>query len=210
MTYIQLTETTGQIEDKINRALAEEINLLLLKKKIKIETKCKNLVADWISSQPEMVSLTSPTPDSLAGQFGMFKGTEESAVKDIIEAVESSVTVKLTKIDKNLNGGIQVFFQPSTFTNLLGLTSGHVLYERGDLHWLSWLLTEGDSIIVVNYTYNPGSGLGRSGLGNMQESGAFRVPPEFSGTIRDNFITRALIGKVQENDIFNVIKRELA
>ena len=140
----------------------------------------------------------------------MFKGTEESAVKDIIEAVESSVTVKLTKIDKKLNGGIQVFFQPSTFTNLLGLTSGHVLYERGDLHWLSWLLTEGDSIIVVNYTYNPGSGLGRSGLGNMQESGAFSVPPEFSGTIRDNFITKALIGKVQENDIFNVIKRELA
>ena len=44
----------------------------------------------------------------------------------------------------------------------------------------------------------------------MKESGGvFRVPPEFSGTRDNNFITRALIGSAQEKDIFDVIKREL-
>ena len=49
MTYIQLTETVGQIEEKINAALAEDINLLLSKKKARIEGKCKALVSNWIS-----------------------------------------------------------------------------------------------------------------------------------------------------------------
>lgn len=208
--YIELTESVGTIESKINAALAEEINLLLSKKKVRIESKCKSLVANWILSQPEIVSLQTPTLDSLAGQFGIIRGMEETAVKDIISAIEDSVYVRLKKVDKKLNGGLEAFFQPNTFVNLLGLTSGHVYYERGDLHWLSWLLEEGDNVIVVNYTYNPGTGLGRSRLGNMQEGGAFRVPPEFSGNIRNNFITRALIGTTQEKDIFDVIKRELS
>lgn len=209
-TYIQLTETVGQIEDKINAALAEDINLLLNKKKARIESKCKALVSNWIVSQPEMMSLRSPTPDSLSGQFGLRPGEDEAAVKDIVASVEDSVSAKFVKLDKKLRGGIDIYFQPSNFLNLLGLTSGHVYYERGDLHWLSWLLEEGDNIIVVNYTYNPSTGLGRSRLGNMKESGGvFRVPPEFSGTRANNFITRALIGSAQEKDIFDVIKREL-
>ena len=209
-TYIQLTETVGQIEDKIKAALAEDINLLLYKKKARIESRCKALVSNWILSQPEIISLRSPAPDSLSGQFGLRPGEDEAAVKDIINAVENSVYVRISKVDKKLNGGIEAFFQPNTFINLLGLTSGHVYYERGDLHWLSWLLEEGDNIIVVNYTYNPSSGLGRSKLGNMQEGGVFRVPPEFSGNPNNNFITRALIGPVQEKDIFEVIKKELS
>ena len=65
-------------------------------------------------------------------------------------------------------------------------------------------------MIVVNYQYNPQSGFGRSGLGNMVMGGSFRVPPQFSGVDRDNFITRALIGSDQENQISQVIQRALA
>ena len=44
----------------------------------------------------------------------------------------------------------------------------------------------------------------------MQKTGSFRVPPEYSGTKQDNFITRALIGSRQEADILKIFKKELA
>lgn len=207
---IELTDSIQSIERKVNKAIAEEMNILLMKKKPSIERECKKLVSSWILAQPEIQSLRSSTPDSLSGQFGLIPGADEIAVKDIISAVEDSISASVSRIDDKLNGGILVYFQPSTFTNLLGLTSGHVYYAKGDLHWLDWLLTEGDRIIVVNYSYEPGLGLGRSRLGHMTKTGTFRVPPEFSGTVQNNFITRALIGKGQESDIFNVFKKALS
>ena len=59
------------------------------------------------------------------------------------------------------------------------------------LHWLAWLLQAGSSMIVSGYEYTP-SFEGRSGGGVMTGGGVWRVPPEFSGTESDNFITRAL------------------
>ena len=75
---------------------------------------------------------------------------------------------------------------------------------------MDWLLTQGDRIIVVNYMYNPQTGIGRSMLGNMKEGGVFRVPPTFSGTVNDNFVTKALIGKHQEAAISNIFQQELS
>ena len=75
---------------------------------------------------------------------------------------------------------------------------------------MDWLLNQGDRIIVVNYSYNPQLGIGRSRLGNMVESGSFRVPPQFSGTPDDNFITRALIGRNQESEISRIFTKELS
>tara|TARA_B100001564_G_scaffold355716_1_gene368526 strand:+ start:1597 stop:2229 length:633 start_codon:yes stop_codon:yes gene_type:complete len=209
---IEITESNRSIQNKINIALAQEINLILQTKKSSIEDKCKNLATQWILSEPEMLSLQTGIPESLAGQFGLVAGTEVFAAQDIAKAVGDSVFVQLKKFDNKLNGGLYINFQPNSFLNLLGLDSGHTIYPRGDLHWLEWLLTKGDSIIVVNYSYNPKSGLGRSQLGNMIEStsGSFRVPPEFSGTVDNNFVTRALIGRSQEDQIQSIIYGVLA
>ena len=83
------------------------------------------------------------------------------------------------------------------------------MYKSGDLHWLDWLLKRGDNMIISNYQYNPQTGLGRSGLGNMVGGGSFRVPPQFSGTVDDNFITRAFLGNNQEKEIFYIIEKAL-
>ena len=74
------------------------------------------------------------------------------------------------------------------------------------MHWLDWLLKRGDSIIVVNYQYNPQTGIGRSKLGNMVDGGSFRIPPQFSGTIDDNFITRSFSGPTQEQQLTKLFK----
>ena len=204
---IEITESNRSIQEKINKALAQEINLILQTKKNSIQEKCKKLASQWILSEPEMLSLQVGIPESLAGQFGLVAGTEVFAAQQIAQAVSDSVSARLDKFDNKLNGGLYIYFQPSNFLNLLGLDSGHTVYPRGDLHWLEWLLLKGDSIIIVNYSYNPQLGLGRSELGNMKESvsGSFRVPPEFSGTADNNFVTRALIGSYQESQIQNII-----
>ena len=207
MLSIRLTEPTSVIEEKIRGAFAEEINAAIKKNLDIILTKSKEFAQAQIIKQPEMQSLVSNTLGSLKAQFGIRTGQDLKAVLDITTAVRESVSVSFSKYNKKLkNGGLQIYFQPSSFVNLLGLQSGHIIYESGDLHWLSWLLTLGDSTIVVGYYYDPETGVGRSGLGTMSEGGFFRVPPEFSGTKANNFVTRALIGNEQQQQILNILK----
>jgi hypothetical protein len=203
---IKLLETDKQIANNINLAIAKYLNDLFLNKMSFLVNSVKSIIPNWIMSQPEILSLMSSDPSSLAGQFGI-RGGADNILSSIISSVVDSTEVKFVKFSNTLKGGLEFNFQPSSFANLLALPAGHTIYQDGDLHWLEWLLKRGDSIIVTNYTYNPSSGLGRSGLGNMIPGGAFRVPPQFSGTEDNNFITRALIGPVQEKHLADIFSR---
>lgn len=203
--YIKILDSVPEIEKKINLALSEEINKTVRKNIIGIRPQIQSFVTNSIVNQPEMVSLVG---GYLRGAFGLV--SPESAVASIVAAVQSSISVNFKKYDEKLRGGVSVNIQPSDFSNLLQLPEGHVLYRKGDLHWLKWLLEFGDTIIVVNYEYNPRTGLGRSSLGNMVEGAGFRVPPQFSGTLANNFITRALTGPEEEKYIYSVLKKVLS
>jgi len=62
------------------------------------------------------------------------------------------------------------------------------------LPWLEWLLLEGNKILVPNHSVVIGPNRGsRTGYAVMREGrGSWKVPSEFSGTFRDNWITRAI------------------
>ncbi len=210
MITLKLTESFSVINNKIKKAYAEEINAHIKKNMESLIQPCKELATGWISRQPEVLSLTDNIIGSLKGQFGIRDGQDVQATYDVITAVRDAVSVEFTPYnDKLMGGGLSVNFQPSDFTNLLGLQSGHVIYEGGDLHWLQWLLKEGTRTIVVGYQYDPETGMGRSGLGTMGAGGFFRVPPQFSGTENNNFVTRALLGKEQESEIASVFQKVL-
>ncbi|NDD83221.1 hypothetical protein EBZ38_02940 [bacterium] len=206
MITFKLLDSISEIEKKVNESIATLVNRELSTKKTDILQQCKNLINGWILSQPEILSLNSSSPDSLAGQFGLLPGQAISVTNSVINAIQDSITVKIINFNNKLQGGITVEFQPSNFLNILNIPQGHTLINGGDLHWMDWLLKRGDNIIIVNYQYDPKSGVGRSGLGHMINGGAFRVPPQFSGTEKDNFITRALIGATQEAEIAAVLK----
>lgn len=206
---IVITDSISKIEKEVNSAIAQAINNEISKNLTKILNSAKALIPSWLSSQPEIMSLKSSDPASLAGQFG-FNRSASSIVDSIIQSVVNATEIKFVPYSKNLKGGLELRFQPSTFSNLLALPDGHTTYNGGDLHWLDWLLKRGDNIIVVNYQYNPQTGLGRSGLGNMIPGGSFRIPPQFSGTDSDNFITRAFLGSTQEKQIADIIERILS
>jgi hypothetical protein len=205
---IQITDKLKTIENNINKAIAEEINKRLSQSQISIVKDVKKLIPQWLSSQPEIGALLSETPESLKGQFGIYSSTQ-SIVNRIIFSVVESTSVKFIRYSNNLRGGFELNFQPKDFINLLSLPEGHTVYNGGDLHWLDWLLLRGDSIIVTNYEYNPQTGIGRSRLGNMVAGGSFRVPPQYSGTRDDNFITRAFVGPSQEDAITKIFVKYL-
>lgn len=209
MITLKLTDPISEIERKVNDAIIKQINTLLTNKKNILLQKSKSLISNWITSQPEIQSLQASGPGSLAGQFGLYPGQSLNSVLSIVKAVENSITIDFKKYNNKFVGGLEVNFQPKDFINLLNLPQGFVNYEKGSLHWLEWLLLKGDTIIITNYQYNPRTGVGRSGLGNMTSGGSFRVPPEHSGTEDNNFITRALIGQAQEQQIANVFKQIL-
>jgi hypothetical protein len=198
---ITITDSIKTIEKNVNQAIASYMNDLLAKKQAQILNEVQTLIPIWIHRQPEITALLSTDAAySLKGQFGI-AGDTMPIVNAIIQSVVGATIIKLVKFSTNLKGGLELYFQPNDFRNLLSLPQGHVVYNGGDLHWLDWLLKRGDNVIVANYQYNPNTGFGRSGLGTMVSGGSFRVPPVFSGTDNDNFITRAFIGPQQEKDL---------
>ena len=81
------------------------------------------------------------------------------------------------------------------------------------LPWLEWLLLQANTPIIRNYEVkigpNPNS---RTGMGVMVESNSnWRVPPEFAGSEKNNWTTRAIsrienqLPKVFESNIIKYI-----
>lgn len=206
---LKLLESVDQIENNILSFIATQFNASVNTNKSKILNEIKILIPTWILSQPEIESLSSSDPLSLVGQFGITINPS-SIINAIISSVVDSTTINVIPYNNKLKGGgIEINIQPDNFANLLNIPQGHSIYNGGDLHWLDWLLTRGDEIIVVGYHYNPKTGLGRSNLGNMQPGASFRVPPQFSGTDKNNFITRALIGSQQEQQMTKIFEKIL-
>lgn len=205
---VQLTDPIKTVEKNVNAAIATSINDTITNSLPNIRGSVKKLVRSWVSAQPEIESLKSNSLGSLVGYFGITNNPQQ-VVEAIIYAVSEATETRFVKYSSNFSGGLELRFQPLSFVNLLSLPEGHTIYNGGDLHWLEWLLRRGDRIIVANYQYNPITGIGRSGLGVMIPGGAFRVPPQFSGTEDNNFITRALVGKPQEKQIAQLIQKVL-
>lgn len=196
---ITLKDSDNEIERKINQAIAEEMNSRIRKRSSKAEQRIRQLLPGWLNSQPEVQSLQDEgTPNSLNAQLGLTRGQGALAVNDLIAAISSAIKVQVKQLNpRNLQGGVEFSIQPESLRNLLGLPSGFVVSESGPLHWLSWLLIEGTSTIVYGYSYVPDFS-GRSGGGSMTKGGAWRIPPQFAGTLGDNFVTRALANHDKE------------
>ena len=200
---LKLVESKKVIEQNINVAIAKELNGLVNKKKKTLVAKVKPIIAGWIEEQPEIQDLLSGGQGSLAGMFGIRDNSEKAAVDAIIRAIVAATEIKIEPFDTRLNGKLMLNFQPSHFSNILGMPEGKVTTEKGvTLEWLSWLLIRGAETVVVGYEYIP-SAHGRSHGGTMGKGMAFRVPPEFQGTATDNFITRAFSRREKDiRDLF--------
>jgi hypothetical protein len=206
---IKILENDKEIERRILRAAAVDINKTIQRNTNKARTLLRRLIPTWIRVQPEVVSLLSEgAPLSLNAQFGLVADQGIRVLDDIIEAVIQATDFKISKVDNKLRGGILIEIQPTDFNNAISLSSAIINSPLARLNFLEWLLLKGDTTIVVGYRYEPAPGSGRSEGGFMIKGGAWRVPPEFSGTAENNFITRAFIGRERAlEDLFKQIFR---
>lgn len=194
---IVLKDNERSFEAKIAKATASVLNKAVRKNKKVVAEKLYRFIPNWVVSQPEIKSmLDEGVLDSLNAQLGLKPGQAVAFVDQLTEAIIKSTEIEITKFDSKFKGGIKFQFQPTHFRNLLSLSTTNLNLRKGvQVNWLEWLLTRGDAIIVVGYHYDPESGKGRSGGGTMEKGLVWRVPPQFSGTTDNNFITRLFSGR---------------
>lgn len=202
---LKIVDSNAKIEKSILAASETEIKAIFQKAKTKIHARIINLVVDALSRSPEIISLQS---GSLKYDFGL----DTDPTQEIIYAVANSTYVyfKNFKFNKNtVTNILSVYIQPEDFRNLLTSGFAQTITNNGQvLPWLTWLLTAGDSIIITQYHVDYGMyASSRSGGAIMKPGGAFKVDSEFSGTIDNNFITRAIKG--YEGEITDIIRNSL-
>ena len=206
---IKLTNPTQEIMTAGYSALAQDINKSISQNIGKIVVKIKEAIGNSISFHPTVMALSDYAPGGLASELGLYPGQGSLAASQIVDIVTEDVEFRFSKINTKLQGRIQFYIAHEAVSRLVALPIGHVIYGKGDLHWLKWLLERGDAIIIDSYEYNPQSGFGRSGGGSMALGGSWRVPPEYAGTPEKNFISDALFNKTFQDTLQNIIERYL-
>lgn len=132
-------------------------------------------------------------------------------VNSLLEQIKKSVKVKFKNFaykGSSVSGGLTIGAILSDYSDLLGIPDAS--YESGgnDVPWLKWLLFEGGNILISDYEIEYGQfprTRSRSGFAVMRKGAGYAMPPEFSGTIDDNFITRAILSDAVEEKIRAVV-----
>lgn len=191
---LRLLESNSTIEKKIRKAMAAELNKKFNSIGSGFRVQLGKALESWLMASPAILAIVN---GPLKGDFGIPKGKEIAAANKIVTAVAQASRVDFKPFTKNLKGGLTIKIQPANFKNILDAIEP-VITEKGEsLDWISWLLTRGDDVVVADYHVVPGNH-GRSGDAVMKQGDFFRVRPEYSGTIEDNAITRALKNRQKE------------
>jgi hypothetical protein len=133
----------------------------------------------------------------LRNDFGFRSG--QNAGERVVKAISGSIELtKLGPTSASL-GGVRLQLLKGGIEFLLDKDFGAYDSNGNTVDWLRWLLTAGDTIVVADYQVMKDKGTplkgSRSGYALMispKMSKGFRVDPNHSGTIDDNWITRAL------------------
>lgn len=205
---LKIQESTPDIENAILSCLMGEIKPLFIKAAPKIQQRARELLLNVLRDSPEVASIRN---GRLRDEFGLDDGA--SRIDAIIRSLVDSVSVRY-KFDfsrRAIRASFVVEMVRRDFAYILELPEAWLITAKNQrLDWLEWLLLEGDKYIIRDYgvVFKPSR---RSRTGNAimvrQTGGMWRVPSEFSGTINDNFVTRAMEGMDKELSV--IIQEEL-
>lgn len=174
------------------------------------------VIAGQVATMVDQAIRSSPEYDSLLnGELRAVFGLTNPAgtIEEIISIVKSNIEIEASPVRTigiALTGRFTIRILRSDMVDVLSASGARFDSEGGEVNWLSWLLTAGDSIVIGDHDFsaNIGNAESRTGAGIMVRSNSgFRVPPEFSGTLTDNWLTRSI--QDLDEQIGNIIYVEL-
>lgn len=213
---LQIITPMSEIEKMVAAESCKVLNTKIPHAIKDIENDISNTLKHVFVNSPEYDSLTSG--DDLAKAFGIPQSDAIKKLDTIIDVLASSIVVKFKRLRASgttITGGIEVGAFLANFKDILRLPEAQVITDKGQsLPWLEWLLIRGDTIIITDFEISFGSyPTSRAGGALMVESvgGVWRVPPQYSGIITDNWITRAVdaSAKFLEGVCLAVMKRNI-
>lgn len=213
---IDLVETNQAITKKIHSAIIKSLNKIIAKSVSRISSKIKEQTVAYLKNTPTYESLIN---GELSKHFGIRVGTGKDKLDAILQTIADNIYVKNDVIHSRFTsnryrGGLSVRVLKDDFEDILSLPEAQIITEKGTiLPYMDWLLIRGNAIIISEYEISFESGKGRSGGAIMIDSnaGVWRVPPQYAGTINDNWLTRSIVGAgSQYIQLINaIIKQEI-
>lgn len=180
----------------VMREASRKLNKVFLRIKSSFKQVISFYLLEKISKSPEYLSLSSPT-GILKGEMGIVN--HEDVLNQIVEAIKDAsefIVIPVSIKGPIISGGLQIGILKQKLEEVLSINAASFTSENNfAVDWLKWLLTLGDEIILLEYAFSAqNTPKSRTGLGVMVKGQGWRVPPEFSGTFSDNWLTRALKG----------------
>jgi hypothetical protein len=182
-----------QITDGVLKTSKQVLDKAFSGALLSINSQVGNLIDYAIKNSPEYAGI-------VGGQLGQELGVPNPAVamQTIIVAIQNAMKITyqpLTIYARQLRGSITVEVLRRDFSDALSASGAEFVTAKGvNIPWLSWLLLEGDRIIIANYDIKIDPAHSRTGgvIMGKTKRGGWRIPPQYSGTARDNFLIRAL------------------
>lgn len=205
---LDLVNSDSEINQKILKALKPQVNSYFKNIISSIKQPILDTITQAIKTSPEYVSLSN---GDLKYEFGL---PDSDARLGTILSFWQKLYIDSSPIKisgDQLAGSFSLKMIPSDFSDVLGSSAAVLVTEKKQsLNWLEWLLLFGNQTIIRDYVVEFGSNpRSRTGQAVMRgvKSGKWSVPAEFSGTLNDNWITRA-IDSVESN-INSILKESL-
>lgn len=204
---VKLKDSPKAVERKIARTLASVVSERMRAIAPKLEERIKAVLRTTLESSPEVVALQPG--NELHTQIGDPAAPRKMA--EIIDHIVESVSIQITparQYGPNALSAVRIVFDwnPGTIERI-----GVFKTEDGNvLPWAEWLTQLGDRIIVREYdVIHNRRRWSRTDDAIMVKvkAGGWNVPPEYSGTENDNFITRS-IEAAMHTHLARIIKQE--
>lgn len=174
--------------------------------------KISSLIASSLARSETVQSLLS---GSLKDDFGLSGSVVQTTINNIVKYLANNLTLIISQAKKNRAAytiSVQLL-KPGDIETIVGLPLGNFQSRGGSVDWLEWLTTRGSQVILGDYFIYPyAKGNTRSGgtsiMQKIVSSGtAFRVDPQYAGTVNDNFIRNAILDI--EDEIINEVAIEI-
>lgn len=194
---VDLQYSDAQLTKHILESLAKEVTGRLQKAARPIEVATRRILVEYIHNSPTYQAMLT---GDLRSELGLENAEQDLA--QITRIIQSSVhiTHKHTSVSQNgINGGFFLYAIQSDYQDLLNSEAASYSYfskkknKDVEIHWLDWMLTHGDRIIVLEHELEVKPEFSRTDKYIMTKRGVgWKVPSQYSGIITDNFITKSI------------------